>query len=81
MTYQIPVELQKSYLKSSNYPENLIPTDLLSNKSKLISYKTRLDGVATDFCLLDNQVGRLFEIPVIDIGTADRDGRYIKIPL
>jgi len=75
MMYPIPVELQKSYLKSSNYPENLIPTDLFSNKSKLASYKERLDGVETDLCLLDHQVDSLFEIPVIDIGTADREGK------
>jgi hypothetical protein len=71
MTYRLPVELQDSYLKRSNYPENIIPSDLFSSKSKLISYKQRLDVVETDLCLLDHQVARLFEIPVIDIGTAD----------
>lgn len=74
MTCQIPAELQKSYLRSSNYPENLIPTDLFSSKSKLVSYRKRLDGVESDLCLLDHQVDRHFEIPVIDIGTADKEG-------
>jgi hypothetical protein len=79
MACEIPAELQDSYLESNNYPENLIPSDFLTSKAKLASYKTRLDGVEADFCLMDHQVDRLFEIPVIDIGTADGKGR-ITLP-
>jgi hypothetical protein len=75
MAYEIPAELQESYLKHSNYPENLIPTDVFTSTSKLTSYKTRLNGVEADFCLADHQVDGLFRIPVIDIGTADEKGR------
>jgi hypothetical protein len=79
MTCKIPVELQDSYRKSDSYPENLIPSDIFTNKSKLRSYRRRLDDVENDFCLMtkkDEVIGT-FEIPVIDIGTADGKGKVI----
>jgi hypothetical protein len=74
MACEIPAELQDSYLKCNNYPENLIPTDVFTCKSKLTSYKNRLDGVEADFCLMNHQVDGMFRIPVIDIGTANGKG-------
>jgi len=74
MRCQIPVELQRSYLRSSDYPENLIPTDPFFSKAKLVSYRKRLDEVESDSYLLDHQVDTHFEIPVIDIGTGYKKG-------
>ncbi|KAH8633047.1 hypothetical protein IG631_11681 [Alternaria alternata] len=76
MTCTIPVELQHSYRKSNIYPENLIPSDAFTNKSKLASYKKRLDAVEHDLCLVYGQddVDNDFDIPVIDLGTADGKG-------
>lgn len=70
MVYQIPEDLKVSYINSSDYPENLIPSDIFTEKTKLASYRKRLDDVENDFCLMtekDEVVGA-FEIPVIDIG-------------
>ena len=78
MTCQVPVELQDSYVNSSNYPENLVPSDIFTDTLKLASYRKRLDDVENDFCLMtekDEVVGA-FEIPVIDIGTADGKGKH-----
>ncbi|KAB2100402.1 hypothetical protein AG0111_0g11465 [Alternaria gaisen] len=85
MTCQVPVELQDSYVNSSNYPENLVPSDIFTDTLKLASYRKRLDDVENDFCLMtekDEVVGA-FEIPVIDIGTADgkvREKLYLHTP-
>lgn len=49
--YPLSVELQKSYLDSANYPENLIPSGIATYKSKLVSYKERLDDAEVDLCL------------------------------
>jgi len=85
MTCTIPVELQHSYRNSNIYPENLIPSDAFTNKSKLASYKKRLDAVEHDLCLVYGQddVDNDFDIPVIDLGTADgkvREKRYLHTP-
>jgi hypothetical protein len=76
MTCKIPLELQNSYLRSSNFPENLIPSDTAAYTSKLASYKKRLDGAENDLCLIDGQdeVDKIFDIPVIDLNTADGKG-------
>lgn len=73
MSCKIPVELQDSYRQSSNYPENIIPSEIYTNRSKLTSYKKRLSGVEYDLCLVDGQdeVEETFDIPVIDIGLAN----------
>jgi hypothetical protein len=75
--YTLPVELQKSYLDSANYPENLIPNGIATYKSRLISYRERLDGAETDLCLCPNRddVEQDFEIPMIDLGTSDGKGK------
>lgn len=76
------VEFQKSYSKSSDYPQNLMPNEILSNQNKLASYKSLLDVVEHDLCLTDkhDNVNDTFEIPVIDIGTADGKG-LLRLPL
>jgi hypothetical protein len=76
MTYTLPVELQNSYLSRRNYPENLIPSGTPTYKSKLVSYKKRLDEAESDLCLIDGQdaVDDIFEIAMIDLGTSDGKG-------
>ena len=76
------VEFQKSYSKSSDYPQNLMPNEILSNQNKLASYKSLLGVVEHDLCLTDkhDNVNDTFEIPVIDIGTADGKG-LLRLPL
>lgn len=81
MVYQIPEDLKVSYINSSDYPENLIPSDIFTEKTKLASYRKRLDDVENDFCLMtekDEVVGA-FEIPVIDIGKV-REKLYLHTP-
>ncbi|EUC28208.1 hypothetical protein COCCADRAFT_109750 [Bipolaris zeicola 26-R-13] len=75
--YPLPVELQESYLDSANYPENLIPSGIATYKSKLVSYKERLDDAEVDLCLgsTEDEVEKVFEIPVIDLDTSDGKGR------
>lgn len=74
--YPLPVELQESYLDSANYPENLIPSGIATYKSKLVSYKERLDDAEVDLCLgsTEDEVEKVFEIPVIDLDTSDGKG-------
>jgi hypothetical protein len=69
MTLTLPIELQHSYLKSRNYPENLIPGGTATYRSKLASYKKRLDDAESDLCLVEGEdaVDEDFEIPIIDI--------------
>ena len=76
MTYALSVELQNSYLKSSDYPENLIPSGTATYRSKLISYKKRLDEAEADLCLVHGQddVEEVFEIAMIDLETGDGKG-------
>lgn len=75
--YILPVELQKSYSDCAKYPENLIPNGIATYKSKLISYKKRLDDAESDLCLdpSKDNVERDFEVPMIDFGTCDGKGR------
>lgn len=78
--YTLPVELQKSYFDCTNYPANLIPSGIATYKSRLISYKKRLDDAESDLCLDLNKddVERDFEIPMIDLGTGDGKGKETR---
>ena len=80
---KIPLELQDSYLKSSNFPENLVPSDTATYTSKLASYRKRLDDVENDLCLINgqDQVDKIFDIPVIDLNTADGKGILVLLHL
>lgn len=71
--YTLPLELQKSYLDSANYPENLILSGIATYKSRLTSYKRRLDDAESDLCLAPHKddVEKDFEVPMIDLGTGD----------
>ncbi|CAO2649450.1 Nn.00g068350.m01.CDS01 [Neocucurbitaria sp. VM-36] len=81
----LPLELQTSYLASDQYPENLIPSGTATYRSKLISYKRRLDDAESDLCLIygEDDVDDIFEIPMIDLETGDGkvlDKRNIHTP-
>ena len=77
MTYTLPAELQDSYRTSSDYPENLIPSGIATYRTRLSSYKKRLDDAERDLCLVpsEDDVGEIFEIPVIDLATGHGEGR------
>ncbi|CAN9275664.1 unnamed protein product [Alternaria alternata] len=70
---KLPQELQTSYLHRKSYPANLVPSGTFTYKTKLASYVTRLNEAERDFCLVDSEdaIDDIFEIPIIDIGTAD----------
>jgi hypothetical protein len=73
---KLPQELQTSYLHRKSYPANLVPSGTFTYKTKLASYVTRLNEAERDFCLVDSEdaIDDIFEIPIIDIGTADGKG-------
>jgi hypothetical protein len=77
----LPQELQTSYLHCENYPANLIPSGTFTYKSKLASYVTRLDEAERDLCLVDSEdvIDDIFEIPIIDIGTGDGEGKLRNV--
>jgi hypothetical protein len=50
--HETPSKLQESCLKNDEYPQNLIPRDVFGYKSKLASYKKRLQEVEDDLCLI-----------------------------
>jgi hypothetical protein len=76
MTYPLPLELQNSYLRRTNYPENLVPSGTATHRSKLVSYRKRLDEAESDLCLVDGEdaVDDVFEIGMIDLETGDGKG-------
>jgi hypothetical protein len=80
MTYTLSVQLQHSYLNRGDYPENLIPSGTSTYRSKLVSYKKRLDEAEPDLCLIDGHdaVDDVFEIVMIDLGTGDRKGGHLR---
>ncbi|KAH7390459.1 hypothetical protein BKA66DRAFT_568404 [Pyrenochaeta sp. MPI-SDFR-AT-0127] len=69
----LPIELQTSLLKHNDYPENFIPSGTATYRTKLVSYKRRLDDEENDLCLTtrDDDVENIFEIPMIDHETGD----------
>jgi hypothetical protein len=76
MTLTLPIKLQYSYLKSRDYPENLIPGGTATYRSKLASYKKRLDDAESSLCLIEGKdVDEDFEIPIIDF--EDGKGEFI----
>jgi hypothetical protein len=81
MTYTLPLVLQNSYLGSKNYPENLIPSGTATYRSKLISYRKRLDEAEPEFCLVDGRdaVDDIFEIAMIDHETGDGKGALFNV--
>jgi hypothetical protein len=78
MTYNLPLELQNSYLGRRNYPKNLIPSGTTTYRSKLVSYKKRLEEAESDLCLVEGQdaVDDIFEIVMIDLATGDGKGAF-----
>jgi hypothetical protein len=73
----LPPRFQASYRDRLSYPESLIPSTTAVYSSKLRSYKNRLDGAEEDLCLVDgtDDVNEIFEVPIIDLDTADGKGR------
>lgn len=72
----LPPEFQKSYHERLTYPQNLIPGSTVIYSSKLKSYLERLDVAEENLCLIDGKddVNSIFEIPIIDLETADGQG-------
>jgi hypothetical protein len=72
----LPPAFQKSYRERLVYPECLIPSSTAIYSSKLRSYRSRLDDAEKDLCLLSGKddVESIFEIPIIDLATADGKG-------
>lgn len=67
------VELQDSYLTSSGCPENFIPSGIATYKTKLSSYKKRLDDAECNLFLIPWDTN--INIPVINLATGDGKGR------
>jgi hypothetical protein len=74
----LPLAFQKSYHERLNYPESLIPSGTAIYRSKLKSYRQRLDDAEQELCLIEGKddVNDIFEIPIIDLETYDGKGRY-----
>lgn len=54
---QLPESLQKSYLESDSYPQNLALRSINTYPTALKGYKTRLDSISADlFVESDSQV-------------------------
>ncbi|KAL6708222.1 hypothetical protein ACN47E_003406 [Coniothyrium glycines] len=70
---KVSTEFLKSCSNFEAYPENLIRGGTATYSSKLTSYRTRLNDVAPDLCLTNGEdnVENDYEIPVIDMGTAN----------
>jgi hypothetical protein len=72
-------EFQNSFLKSADYPENLIRGGTATYSSKLVSYRKRLVDAGPDLCLTDGEdnVEADYEIPIIDLDTDDGKGKLL----
>jgi hypothetical protein len=74
----LPTAFQESYHKRLQYPESLITSSTAIYRSKLKSYRKRLDDAEQELCLIDGKhdVNATFEIPIIDLHTANGEGMY-----
>jgi hypothetical protein len=73
METRLPLALEKSYRQLDSYPENLIPSGTAIYRSKLASYRERLDDERGNLCLIDGEddVINDFEVPIVDLDTVE----------
>jgi hypothetical protein len=74
----LPLVFQKAYHERLHYPESLISSGTAIYRSKLKSYRQRLDDAEQELCLIEGKddVDDIFEIPIIDLETCDGKGRH-----
>lgn len=81
MDMTLPPAFQTSYRERLRYPETLIPSNTAIYRSKLKSYRQRLDENESQLCLIDGKddVAEIFEVPIIDLGTHDGKGQLKEL--
>lgn len=73
MAMRLPPALEHSYRRLDSYPENLIPSGTAIYRSKLASYRQRLDDEQRELCLNNGEddVVKDFEVPIVDSDTVE----------